>query len=169
MPSIFNAKRLKFERRPIPVPEFAWSISEMLSEKCDSKRMHFNFVSLEKGKFSYPYHFHRNTEELFVVVSGKAILRSPVGFTPIGPGDVVFMEMGERGAHQLYNSEDEPCLYLDIRIRQEIDVVDYPDSGKVNILPFLQVFKNDSKVSYFEGERDVKSLWPQELIGPQEK
>jgi hypothetical protein len=32
MSNIFNAKTLPFERKPIPVPGFAWSIDEMLSE-----------------------------------------------------------------------------------------------------------------------------------------
>jgi hypothetical protein len=34
---------------------------------------------LDPGKFSFPYHFHRAAEELFVILSGEAILRFPEG------------------------------------------------------------------------------------------
>jgi uncharacterized cupin superfamily protein len=105
MAKIFSIDTVAFEEKKISVPEFAWKISEKLSEKADSKKMHFNFVSLEEGKFSYPYHSHRNTEELFVIISGSAILRTPDDFKEVKQGDVIFMEMGNSGAHQLYNNK----------------------------------------------------------------
>lgn len=164
MPKIFNIDNVAFEEKKISIPEFAWKISEKLSEKVDSKKMHFNFVSLDKGKFSYPYHFHRNTEELFVIISGSAILRTPNGFQEVKQGDVIFIEMGYSGAHQFYNNKKDPLVYLDIRIKSDVDIVDYPDSNKVNILPFMDIFKLKDKVDYFEDETDVKKHWPEEIL-----
>jgi uncharacterized cupin superfamily protein len=162
MPKIFNAGEVEWTGLPFPVPSgYAWSKSDKLGEQADSRKMYFDFMSLDKGKFSYPYHFHRNTEELFVIISGRAVLRSPNGFQNVGPGDVIFMEMGEAGAHQLFNDQDEPCVYLDIRLRVDPDVVEYPDSGKLAILPNLDVFRNESRTSYFDGEESPQAFWPE--------
>jgi uncharacterized cupin superfamily protein len=38
------------------------------------KYLYFNIKSLFPGKFSYPYHFHRNAEELFVILKGEGTL-----------------------------------------------------------------------------------------------
>jgi len=164
MPKIFSVDNVAFEEKKIAIPEFAWKISEKLCEKVDSKKMHFNFVSLDEGKFSYPYHFHRNTEELFVIISGSAILRTPNDFKEVKQGDVIFMEMGNSGAHQLYNNKKDPFVYLDIRIKTDVDIVDYPDSNKVNILPYMDIFKLKDKVDYFEGEAKVKRYWPEKML-----
>jgi len=43
-------------------------------------------------------------------------------------------------------------------------VCEYPDSGKINILPALDIFEEGSKVSYYSGEEGVKNKWPEELL-----
>jgi hypothetical protein len=53
---------------------------------------------------------------------------------------------------------------LDIRIKTDVDIVDYPDSNKVNILPYMDIFKLKDKVDYFEGESEVKRYWPEEIL-----
>jgi len=47
------------------------------------------------------------------------------------------------------------------------DICEYPDSGKVNILPDLQVFENSSSVDYYKGEENVAMKWPKELMRKQ--
>ncbi len=49
-------------------------------------------------------------------------------------GDIVFFEIGPEGAHQLYNHTGEPCRYLDIRTEAGLDICEYPDSDKINII-----------------------------------
>ena len=139
MAHIFNAKNLSFRLRQSPIPEFSWHTSPKLAELVKSKRLHFDVRSLDPGKYSYPYHFHRNAEELFVILSGKAILRTPGEFVELTEGDIVFFEMGQEGAHQLYNHTEHPCCFLDIRTAADIDVCVYPDSGKINILPYQEI------------------------------
>lgn len=165
MSHIFNAKNLPLELRQSPVPEFSWHTSPKLAEIAKSKHLHFDVRSLDPGKFSYPYHFHRNAEELFVILSGKAILRTPRGFAELNEGDIVFFEMGPEGAHQLYNHTGNPCLYLDIRTAPDIDVCEYPDSGKVNILPYREMYEVKDKVDYYKGEENVSDKWPREIVG----
>jgi uncharacterized cupin superfamily protein len=67
--------------------------------------------------------------------------------------------MGESGAHQLYNHTDQPCRFLDIRTHNGLDVCEYPDPGKINILPYREVFQSEDQVEYFKGEDRVKEQW----------
>ncbi len=129
-----------------------------------SKYLHFDIKSLFPGKFSYPYHFHRNAEELFIILEVEATLRSPEGYQTISKGDIIFFEEGPAGTHQLYNHSDGQLIYIDLRTKANVDVCEYPDSGKINILPALDIFEEGSKVSYYSGEEGIKNKWPEELL-----
>ena len=164
MAHIFNEKDLTFKPRQSPIPEFSWHTSPRLAKLAESKQMIFDVRSLDPGKYSYPYHFHRNAEEMFVILSGKATLRTPEGFTELTEGDIVFFEMGPEGAHQLYNHTELPCRYLDIRTKTDLDVCEYPDSGKVNILPYQEIYRTQDQVDYFMEEDMVSEKWPAEIV-----
>ena len=155
---------MKFKKREAPIPAFEWHQGPQLGDLVNSKYLQFRIRSLDPGKFSFPYHFHRACEELFVILSGEATLRSPEGFQKVSEGDVVIFEEGAKGAHQLYNHNDFPCIYLDLRTTIGIDVCEYPDSGKVNILPDIEVFERSSSVDYYKGEESVAAKWPKELL-----
>jgi uncharacterized cupin superfamily protein len=159
MAKIFELGQVKFAMRGVPLPEFDWHTSERLGQLADSKRLIFDFRALDPGKFSFPYHFHRNAEELFFIVAGRCSLRTPEGIRPVKAGDLIYFESSPEGAHQLYNDSEEPCVYLDVRTFDGMDVTEYPDSDKVALLPGLEVFKMDSRVDYFEGETETKKIW----------
>ena len=167
MPKIFNAKNISYKEHKSCIPEFYWHTSARLAGISNAKHFQFDIRSLDPGKFSFPYHFHRAAEELFVILSGEATLRSPEGFQKLSQGDIVFFEEGAGGAHQLYNHNESPCIYLDVRTTIGIDVCEYPDSGKVNILPHMKIFKIPSTVDYYEGEKNVAAKWPKELLRKQ--
>jgi uncharacterized cupin superfamily protein len=164
MPKVFRTENLQFKKIEPRLPEFIWNTSPRFAKLADSKHLEFDIRSLDPGRFSFPYHFHRAAEELFYIISGEVTLRSPEGFQKIARGDLIFFEEGPLGAHQLYNHSDSPCVYLDIRTKFGIDVCEYPDSGKINILPFHEVFESNSKEDYYKGEEQVTSKWPQEMI-----
>lgn len=164
MPLIHRLSEIELRKNNSPIPHFSWKSSLPLAEKSKSKYLHFDIKSLFPGKFSYPYHFHRNAEELFIILEGEATLRSPEGYQTISKGDIIFFEEGSSGTHQLYNHSDEQLIYIDLRTKANIDVCEYPDSGKINILPALDIFEEGSKVSYYSGEEGVKSKWPEELV-----
>lgn len=147
-----------------PIAHFSWKSSLPLEEISKSKYLHYDIKSLFPGKFSYPYHFHRNAEELFIILEGEGTLRSPEGFQTISKGDILFFEEGSTGAHQLYNHGDEQLIYLDLRTKANVDVCEYPDSGKINILPAMDIFEEGSKVPYYTGEEGVKEKWPEEFL-----
>ena len=164
MPLIHRISQMEFKKNRSPIPEFAWESTPRLEEISQSKYLHFDIKSLLPGKFSYPYHFHRNAEELFLILEGEATLRSPQGYDMVSKGDLIFFEEGPAGAHQFYNHGDGPLIYLDLRTRANVDVCEYPDSGKINILPAMDIFEKDAKVSYYTGEQEVKDHWPKELL-----
>jgi uncharacterized cupin superfamily protein len=123
------------------------------------ENLNFDLRQLNPGQFSAPFHFHRFAEELFMVVSGAMTLRTLHGLEKVETGDVIFCEKGESGAHQFYNQETVPCIYMDIRTFLGHDVCEYPDSEKLFIVPSYEIFEKKSTVEYFEGERDILKKW----------
>ena len=160
MPKIFTTKEMKFQEDSTSIEKFKIQTAiPRLYKEVDSKHLVFDVRLLPPGQYSFPYHFHRNAEELIMVLSGSMTLRTPEGFKVLNQGDIAFFEMGETSAHQFYNHNTDPCTYLDIRTIREIDVCEYPDSGKINISPFNEIFIKDSQVDYFHGEKDVDEKW----------
>jgi len=164
MPLIYKLSEIELKKNKSPISDFSWEASLPLEEISKSKYLHFGIKLLFPGKFSYPYHFHRNAEELFVILEGEGTLRSPEGYQTISKGDIIFFEEGASGTHQLYNHSDSNLVYIDLRTKANIDVCEYPDSGKINILPAMDIFKKESKVSYYTGEEAVKTKWPKKLL-----
>ena len=114
---------------------------------------------LPPGKRSFPLHKHHATEEAMFVVSGTAKVRTPEGETPIGPGDYVSFPPGGL-AHQLLNDGTEPMIYLGMSAGVGLDIVEYPDSGKIaasiGVLGSPNrkryIFREKEQADYFEGE-----------------
>jgi uncharacterized cupin superfamily protein len=160
MATIFKKDKIAFKEDPDKIDNFRLvTAAPRLSSVVKSKNLMFDLRLLNPGQYSFPYHFHRNAEELMMVISGSMTLRSPEGFEIIGEGDIVFIETGETGAHQFFNHTNESCQYLDIRTLFGIDVVEYPDSGKINIMPGFEIFEKSSRVNYFKGEENVPEKW----------
>lgn len=140
--------------------DYSWHQSELLKDATNSKQLYVKIVSLGSDRFSYPYHFHYNAEELFVILSGSAMLRTPEGFQEVTQGDVIFFELGATGAHQMYNHTDKPCQYVDLCTDMGLDVCEYPDSGKINVMgPVDQIHYKNLAVGYFDGEENVREKW----------
>ena len=162
MAAILKSDNREFKEDPNKIDNFR--LFSDLSRKKNGiapKNLNFDLRLLNPGQYSAPYHFHRNAEELFMVVSGSMTLRCPNGFDIVTSGDIVFCEMGETGAHQFFNHTTEPCTYLDIRTFFGMDICEYPDSGKILLAPSFEIFNKESKINYFEGEENVLEKWGQ--------
>lgn len=169
MATIFKSENITYQEDQKAIDNFRlFTAVPRLSKAVDSKNLCFDLRMLNPGQFSFPYHFHRHAEELMMIISGTMTLRTEKGFDIVKKGDIVFFEMGETGAHQFYNHSDEPCTYLDVRTLFGVDICEYPDSGKLNILPSIEVFEKDSKVNYYKGEENVLQHW-NELINNKHK
>ena len=57
--------------------------------------LNFDLRLLNPGQYCAAYHFHRYAEELFMIISGSATLRTPEGLEVVNSGDLIFFEAGE--------------------------------------------------------------------------
>jgi uncharacterized cupin superfamily protein len=84
------------------------------------------------GKRAFPFHRHHVIHELFFVLSGTGEYRLGDKRHPLRAGDVIAAPAGGE-AHQIINTGSEELRYLGLSTLGEVDVVDYPDSGKIAV------------------------------------
>jgi uncharacterized cupin superfamily protein len=160
MPKIFNSNEFAFGSSPFNIEPYGLlTVLPNLCTEAQSKHLVFDIRKLPSGAYSFPYHYHRNAEEVMYIISGSMTLRTNNEFHIVKNGDVLFFEAGENGAHQFFNYTAEPCTYFDLKTFYEMDVVVYPDSGKIKISKYNEVFKEEDQTDYFENEMDVKKHW----------
>ena len=160
MATILKGDNREFKEDPNKIDNFRiLSDISRLKNGIKPEYLNFDLRQLNPEQYSAPYHFHRYAEELFMIVSGSATLRTPNGLEVVNAGDLIFFEIGETGAHQLFNHTTEPCVYLDIRTYIGYDVAEYPDSKKIFIAPSREIFNKDTMVNYFDGEENVRDKW----------
>ena len=160
MATVFKSEHREFKEDANKIDNYRiLSDITRLKKGIKPQNLNFDIRQLNPGQYSAPYHFHRYAEELFMIISGTATLRTPEGLEVVNAGDLIFFETGETGAHQLFNHSDEPCTYLDIRTYIGYDVAEYPDSNKILLAPSFEIFNKDTTVKYFEGEEDIHKKW----------
>ncbi len=160
MATVLKPEDREFRENPNRIDHFRLLTDISIKKKgIDPKHLNFDLRLLNPGQFSAPYHFHQYAEELFMILSGSATLRTPAGLEIVDTGDLIFFELGKEGAHQLYNHTKEPCQYLDIRTSIGYDVCEYPDSNKFLLSPSLEIFSKEEPMSYFDGERNIQAVW----------
>jgi uncharacterized cupin superfamily protein len=160
MATILKSDQIEFQESLNKIDPFRiFTDLSRIKKGINPENLNFDLRQLNPDQYSTPYHFHRYAEELFMIISGSATLRTPNGLEIVYSGDLIFFEKGETGAHQLYNHTTETCIYLDIRTYIGYDVAEYPDSNKILIAPSFEIYNKDLKVSYFEGETKIKDKW----------
>jgi len=162
MATILKSDQREFQESPNKIDNFRiFTDISRVKNGINPENLNFDLRQLNPGQYSAPYHFHRYAEELFMVISGSATLRTSTGLEIINSGDLIFFEKGETGAHQLYNHTADICIFLDIRTYIGFDVCEYPDSNKLFIAPTNEIFNKDSQVNYFQGEKNINDKWKQ--------
>ncbi len=111
-------------------------------------------LDVPPGQRTWPYHWETAQEEWLIVLSGTPTVRTPEGEEVLAPGDVVCFEIGPDGAHQVINASETPCRVVILSNRAPVNVVVYPDSGKVGVrTPWLRPnLPEAAAVDYWEGE-----------------
>jgi uncharacterized cupin superfamily protein len=74
-------------------------------------------------------HMHYGVEEMFFVLAGTPVVRTPDGEETLAPGDVVYFPEGPAGLHTFSNPNGEPARILGISTKRFPDVVAYPERG----------------------------------------
>lgn len=160
MATILKSEQREFVENPNKIDHFRiFTDMSRVQNGITPKNLNFDLRLLNPDQYSAPYHFHRYAEELFVILTGSAMLRTPKGIEQVNAGDLIFFEMGESGAHQLYNHTTETCTFLDIRTFIGYDVCEYPDSNKILLAPSFEIFETSAQVGYFKGEEKVTEKW----------
>ncbi|PEQ10620.1 hypothetical protein B2G71_21305 [Novosphingobium sp. PC22D] len=101
----------------------------MLTRQWKLTQFGVNMVELPPGKWSTQRHWHRNNDELVVVVSGELTLVTDDGEEVLGAGDCVGFKAGIANAHHLQNRGNVPAVYYDIGGRDPWDVSTFPEMG----------------------------------------
>jgi uncharacterized cupin superfamily protein len=84
------------------------------------------------GKRAFPFHRHHVIHEMFFILSGTGEYRLGDKTHPLRAGDIIAAPAGGE-AHQIVNTGSEDLRYLGLSTLGEVDVVDYPDSGKMAV------------------------------------
>lgn len=105
---------------------------------------------LPPGKSVCPCHSHATQWELFLIVSGAAIVRHDGETHPVAAGDVFIHPPGV--AHKITNiSATDDLVVQIIADNPEADVCHYPDSGKYGTRLIGKYFRI-TEADYFDGE-----------------
>ncbi len=95
------------------------------------KNLGAQYIVVPPGKTGFPFHSHRNNEELFIILEGEGTFRKGPESWPVRAGDVISAVAGDAStAHQLINTGSVDLRYYAISTRNDPDICEYPDSGK---------------------------------------
>lgn len=132
-----------------------------ISRHIGAKQLGYNLTVLPPGKAQCPYHSHRGEEEMFFIIEGEGELRFGQNVYPIRKHDVIACPTGgPEVAHQITNTGKTDLRYLALSNLVDVEVCDYPDSGKVGVYtgrggePGLRmIFRTESTVDYYDREK----------------
>lgn len=113
---------------------------------------------LPKGHVGCPFHAHQREDEVFIVQSGRGVLRYGDTLYDLKPGDCISCPAGTGVAHQIANPYDEDLVYFGIGDRDPHEVCVYPDSGKVMVRSLGAVGRL-AATEYMAGEPEVPAIF----------
>lgn len=161
MPNVFEPE---FEPAP-PEPEPFQTRAAEIGRQAGTRELGASLYELPPGQAIAPLHAHHNNEELLIVLAGRPTLRTLDSERELAAGEVVAFLRGQDGAHRVDNHSDEPARVLMLSTMNPVDVVEYPDSGKVlarsgqrnpdGSLPpgaFRLMARVEDGVDYYDGE-----------------
>lgn len=103
-----------------------------LGAAAGSQMLGANLTEVAPHSVSFPFHYHCATEEAIYVLRGRGVARIGDARVAVDEGDWLAFPPGPSHPHQMINDTDEPLVYLCVSATvQKVDVVAYPDSGKV--------------------------------------
>lgn len=114
-----------------PLDRFGADVA-IVGQKLGAQKLGYNVTSVDPGKAAYPLHNHRVNEEMFLILEGEGELRIGNSVSRVKSGDIIACPPGgPETAHQLRNVSTGPLKFLGISTMLDVDVVEYPNSGKV--------------------------------------
>lgn len=123
-----------------------------------ARKLGYRVAKVAPGKAFCPLHWHVAAEEFFYVLEGRPSIRTLRETIQCRPGDFIAFPPGERGAHQLRNDSNEPCLVLMAGMEEaavNLEACFYPDSDKVGLWTpreRLRMLRASPDLDYYDGE-----------------
>ena len=95
-------------------------------------RLGASHVVLKPGAWSSQRHWHRETDELVIILQGEAVLVEDSsdengGETIMRAGDIAAFPRGVENGHHFQNRSEEDCVFVAISAGDEGDSGSYPD------------------------------------------
>jgi uncharacterized cupin superfamily protein len=101
----------------------------------DFTRCRASFIEVEPGNQAFGYHYHEMNEEVFYIISGIGIVRTPKGDITVKAGDAITFPAGKEGAHVIRNGSDtEKLIYIDFDAVNVPEIVHLPDTNKIMVV-----------------------------------
>jgi uncharacterized cupin superfamily protein len=158
--NVVNIDEIEPRTPPSPGPARFGASVKRLAVAAGGSKLGANLFQVPAGKTAVPHHAHLGNEEAIYLLRGRGTLRIGNDRVEVRPGDWIALPTGEAHAHQLLADQGEELEYLCISTMNEVDVVTYPDSGKL-LAAFgghppagtRKMFRlEDSGVDYWDGE-----------------
>jgi uncharacterized cupin superfamily protein len=140
------------------------SRAKRLGAATGAKEIGFNWMELQPGQTSFPYHWHTGIEEGLYVLAGTGELRIGENKVPVRAGDYAAFPAGPEHAHTLTNTGKVPLQYLTFSNHSTTDIVGYPDSKKFLFIAtpdpttwpsgmwVRKLIRDQESVDYYDGE-----------------
>jgi uncharacterized cupin superfamily protein len=125
-----------------------------------ARQLGYNLTVLPPGKVQCPFHAHRAEEEMFLILDGEGELRFGDKRYPIRKHDVIACPTGgPEVAHQIINTGIGDLRYLALSTLADVEVCEYPDSGKLGVSAgreggqgLRKLFRGETDVHYYDRE-----------------
>lgn len=134
--------------------------SGQISDHIGAKHLGYNLTVVPPGKSQCPFHSHHGEEEMFLILDGVGELRFGSQRYAIKPHDVIACPPGgAEVAHQIINTGSLPLRYLALSTVVGVDVCEYPDSNKIQVVAgprgqrhLRKILRSENTVDYFDRE-----------------
>ena len=127
-----------------------------------AQKLGYNLTVLPPGKVQCPFHNHRGEEEMFFILEGEGELRFGDKRYPLRRYDLIACPPGgPEVAHQIVNTGTIDLRYLALSTLCDIEVCEYPDSGKMLVVAdkpdghgLRKIFRAETTVDYYDREKN---------------
>lgn len=133
-----------------------------IAERIGLTQIGASYSEVPPGKTGCPCHVHHVEDEMFVILEGQGTYRFGSESYQVMAGDVLGAPRGGiEYAHKLINTGKGPLKYLSISTKSDIEVCEYPDSGKYLVSSavatggagkFRYIGRGTSALDYWDGE-----------------
>ena len=125
------------------------------SKDIGAKTLDYGLAIVPPGKKLCPFHHHRISDEMFLILEGEGILRFGEEEYALTKHDVIACPPGgPEVAHQLINTGSVYLKYLCLSTQTPHEICEYPDSNKVLVMSgdYVHLSKRAEPAEYYEGE-----------------